>query len=104
MYTIIEANDLIVNVLNVSSGQKIIITCFGDNLENSTLRLINDDIKGILEDLEIITVLKERIDEILFCDLSIRKKRIAIRKLRRKGLDVKYMRVFLSLLEYIDVV
>ena len=101
---LIEGNDLIVDIPNVSSGQKIIVTCFGDNLENSTLRLINDDIKGILEDLEIKTTLKEKIDDVLFCDLPIRKKRIAIRKLRRKGLEVKYMKIFLSLLEYIDVV
>ena len=100
----IEGNDLIIDIPNVSSGQKIVITCFGDNLENSTLRLINDDIRGILEDLEIETTLKEKIDEVLFGNLPIKKKRIAIRKLKRKGLEVKFMRMFLNLLEYIDTV
>lgn len=100
----LEGNDLIVNVPKVASGQKIIITCSADKLENSTLKLINDDIKGILEDLEIETILKEKIDEILFGDLIIRKKRIAIRKLKRKGLEPKFVKMFLKLLEYIDAV
>ena len=101
---VLEKNDLIINISQVSSGQKIIINCFGDNLENSTIRLINDDIKGILEDLEIETTLKEKIDEILFSNLPIKKKRIAIRKMKRKGLEVKFMRMFLNLLEYINTV
>ena len=101
---ILDGNDLVVEVPKVSGGQKIIVNCFGDNLENSTIKLINDDIKGILEDLEIETILKEKIDEILFGDLPIRKKRIEIRKLKRKGLETKFIKMFLKLLEYINVV
>ena len=100
----LEGNDLIVNVSRVSSGQKIVVTCTGDKLENSTLKLINDDIKGIIEDLEIETILKEKIDEVLFNNLPIRKKRIAIRKLKRKGLEPRFVKMFLNLLEYIDAV
>ena len=100
----IERNDLIIEIPKISSSQKFIITCSGDGLENSTIKLINDDIKGILEDLEISTTLKEKIDEILFDNISVKKKRIAIRKLRRKGLEVKFMKMFLNLLEYIDTV
>ena len=33
---------------------------------------------------------------------KIRKKRIKIRKLKRKGLDKKYINVFINLLEYIE--
>ncbi|MEE3342999.1 MAG: TIM-barrel domain-containing protein [Bacilli bacterium] len=99
-----EGNDLIVNVPSVINGQKIIVTCTSEKLENSTLKLINDDIKGILEDLEIDTILKEKIDDILFGNAAIRKKRIAIRKLRRKGLEPKFVKMFLNLLEYIDAV
>ena len=101
---LIERNDLIVNVPNVSSGSKLIITCVGDDIENSTLRLINDDIRGILEDLEIQTTLKEKIDAVLFGSLPIKKKRIEIRKLRRKGLEPKFVKMFLNLLEYIETV
>ena len=39
-----------------------------------------------------------KIDELL------KKKRIEIRKLKNKGLDKKYMKLFLKLLEYVDEV
>ena len=68
------------------------------------MRLINDDIKGILEALEIETVLKDKIDAILFGDLPIRKKRIAIRKLKKSKLEPKFIKMFLNLLEYIKTV
>lgn len=100
----LEANDLIIKIPNVQSGQTLKITCSGNNIENSTIRLINDDIKGILEDLEIETILKEKIDNILFSNLTIKKKRIAIRKLKRKGLEPKFIKMFISLLEYIETV
>lgn len=101
---LIEGNDLIVNVPNVSSGMNLVINCMGNNLENSTIKLINDDIKGILEDLEIETLLKEKIDDVLFENIPIRKKRIKIRKLKRKGLEPKFVKMFLKLLEYIETV
>ena len=40
--------------------------------------------------------------KILFSDIDVRKKRIAIRKLKRKGLDNKYIKIFINLLEYIQ--
>lgn len=101
---ILEKNDLIINIPNVSSGMNLIITCTGNNLENSTVKLINDDIRGILEDLEIETLIKEKIDIILFGDLPVRKKRIEIRKLKRKGLEPKFIKMFINLLEYIETV
>ena len=67
-------------------------------------KLIDDDIKGILEDLEIETLLKTKIDEILFSELPIKKKRIAIRKLKRQKLEPKFIKMFLKLLEYIKTV
>ena len=101
----LEKNDLIIEVANISTSKELKITCVGeDAIENSTIRLINDDIKGILEDLEIETTLKEKIDAILFCDLSIKKKRIAIRKLKKAKLEPKFIKMFLNLLEYIGTV
>ena len=44
----------------------------------------------------------EQIDKVLFSDIDVRKKRIAIRKLKRKGLDSKYIKIFINLLEYIQ--
>lgn len=101
----LENNDLIVEVKNVGTSNGLTITCDGTTpLLTSTMRLINDDIKGILEDLEIETTLKEKIDTILFGDLPIRKKRIAIRKLKKQKLEPKFIKMFLNLLEYIKTV
>ena len=47
---------------------------------------------------------KEKIADIIFGDMPIKKKRIAIRKLRKDGLSKEYMRLFLKLLEYIEQV
>lgn len=100
----LEGNDLVVDIPDVSSGMKIVVTVTGSDLENSTIKLINDDIKEILEDLEIETLIKEEIDAILFGELPIKKKRIQIRKLKRKGLEPKFIKMFLNLLEYIESV
>lgn len=103
--TYLENNDLIVEIDNVDINQKLTIDISSDNnLLTSTMRLINDDIKGILEDLEIETTLKDKIDAILFGDLPIRKKRIAIRKLKKQKLEPKFIKMFLNLLEYIKTV
>lgn len=100
-----ERNDLVVEVNNVSVSNSLLVSCSSDGvIVNSMEVLINDDIKGILEDLEIETTLKDKIDNILFSDLSIRKKRIAIRKLKRAKLEPKFIKMFLNLLEYIKSV
>ena len=46
--------------------------------------------------------LKEKIDAILFSDLDVKKKRIEIRKLGNKGLEKKFVKLFLNLLEYVS--
>ena len=49
------------------------------------------------------TRLKERIAAIIFSkDLSIRKKRIKIRQLKKEGLTPRFIKMFLNLLEYIS--
>ena len=48
--------------------------------------------------------MKEMIDKILFGTLPIKKKRIEIRKLANKGLERKFIKLFLKLLEYIEIV
>ena len=101
----LEKNDFVIEVENVSTSRELKVECSSEGaIENSMTRLINDDIKGILEDLEIETVLKEKIDAILFSDLPIRKKRIQIRKLKRAKLEPKFIKMFLNLLEYIKTV
>ena len=63
---------------------------------------INEEIREIIYDLEIDTRLKDKLDNILFSNLDIKKKRIKIRKLKRSGLDKKYIKMFIYLLEYIQ--
>lgn len=97
-----DKNDFIIKIDNQMVGRDININIKGQNILVSSVRLINEEIKEILYDLEINTTLKEKLDEILFSDLDVRKKRIKIRKLKRRGLDNKYIKIFINLLEYIQ--
>ena len=100
-----EKNDLVIILEKVPTSKTLNIIVQNDSIiENSMEHLINDDIKGILEDLEIETTLKEKIDAILFGDMPIKKKRIAIRKLKKHNLEPKFIKMFLNLLEYMDIV
>ncbi len=98
----VDGNDFIVEVKQVPTIGQLTISCKGNDIEIDAVRVINDDIKSILLDSQIGTYLKEEIDDIMFSQLSIGKKRIEIRKLRRKGLSREYMNLFLKLLEYMS--
>ncbi|MBQ9018868.1 MAG: DUF5110 domain-containing protein [Bacilli bacterium] len=98
----IDGNDFIVEVKNVPTIGQLTINCKGKDIEIDAVRLINDDIDSILMDLKIDTYLKEEIASIIFGELPINKKRIAIRKLKKKGLSKEYINLFLKLLEYIN--
>ena len=98
----IEKNDLLVKIDNVSVYAKIEVNIIGINLEIETISVINEEIKGILDDLEIKTVLKEQIDAVIFSDLPVKKKRIALRKLKKNGLEPKFINMFIGLLEFIE--
>ena len=97
-----DKNDFIVKLDNVMVGRNITINIKGSNMLVSSVRLINEEIKEILYDIEISTDLKDKLDEILFSNLDVRKKRIKIRRLKRKGLEKKYIKIFINLLEYIQ--
>ena len=45
---------------------------------------------------------KNKIDSIIFSELTIKKKRIALRKLRKDGLEPKYINMFIGLLDFIQ--
>ena len=100
----IEDNDFVVEVNKVNTIGQLTIMCRGKDIEIDAVRLINEDINSILMDLQIKTYLKEKIADIIFSDLPIKKKRIAIRKLRRDLLSREYINLFLKLLEYIEQV
>lgn len=98
----IEKNDLLVYVKDINVYDRIEVNIFGRNIEIETISVINEEIQGILDDLEINTLLKEKIDEIIFSDLPMNKKRIALRKLRKSGLEPKFINMFIGLLEFIE--
>ena len=101
--TYVEDTDFIVDIKAAPTTKQITINCKGKDIEINAVRIINDDINSIINDLMIETRLKERIASIIFSkDLSIRKKRIMIRKLRKEGLSSLFVRMFLKLLEYIS--
>lgn len=98
----VKDNDFIVEVQNVSTIGQLTINCKGKDIEIDAVRIINDDVESIISDLQIETRLKELIDSILFSDLTIKKKRIEIRKLTKEGLEKKFVKLFLKILEYIQ--
>lgn len=97
-----EKNDLIVELNDINAYQSLEVNLLGQNLEIEIISVINEEIEGILDDLEIETVLKEKIDEIIFSDLPINKKRIALRKLRKNKLEPRFITMFISLLEFLE--
>jgi len=96
----VDGNDFVVEVPPYSTNKQISINCKGKDIEIDAERIINEDIDSIISDLQIKTSLKEKIANIFFSDSEIKEKRIAIRKLRGKGLHWKYQRMFIRLLEY----
>ena len=98
-------NDFIIEVKDVPTSSQLTINCEGKDIEIDALMLINDDIDSILSDLKVPTKLKDTIANILFDEsLSISKKRIGIRKLKRSGLDKRSIKIFLKLIEYMSEV
>ncbi len=97
----VDDTDFVVKFDNVSTSSKIYIHCKGSNIEIDAVRVINEDLESIISDLGITTELKIEIDKVLFSDKPIKEKRIAMRRLRRKGLDSVFIKMFLKLLEYV---
>ena len=100
--THLEGLNFVVEIEDVNTIGQLTINIRGIDLAIDAVRLVNEDIEKIISDLQIETVLKEQIDKILFSTLTIRKKRIEIRKLERKKLDRKFVKLFLKLLEYVE--
>ena len=92
----------IVEVNDVPTTSQLTVICKGHDIEISAERIFMEDIESIISDLQIDTTMKEKIDEILNRDESIKKKRIAIRKLENHGLERKFIKLFLKLLEYLE--
>ena len=97
----IDKNDLIVKLSEINAYSKVEVNIYGINIEIETISVVNEEIEAILDDLEINTFLKEKIDAIIFTDEPVNKKRIALRKLKKNGLEPKFINMFIGLLEFI---
>ena len=97
-------NNFIVEISDAAINANVIINVKGTNIDIEAVKLIEEDFASILGDLKIETSLKVTVDGILFGNLPINKKRIEIRKLVNKGLDRKFVELFLKLLEYLEQV
>lgn len=98
----VEDADFIISVKNVKTTSQLTLNCKGKDIEIDAVRIINDDIDSIISDLQIETRLKEAIAEVIYSKEDIRKKRIQIKHLKKKGLDSIFIRMFLKLLDYIS--
>ena len=94
-------NDFVIEFNDIPTTSKVFVYCKGNNIEIDAERVINEDLVGIISDLTISTELKEKIDNIIFSDVSIKDKRIAIKKLKSRGLSKVFIRMFMKLFEYI---
>ncbi len=99
--TYLDDQDFIVETPLISTAEQLSINCKGKDIEIDAVRLINEDIDRIISDLKIPTKLKEKLSEIIFSEDDIKKKRIAIRKLKAQGLGDIFIKMFLKLLEYV---
>ena len=103
--TYIDNNDFIVEVKDVNTLDQLTINCKGKDIEIDAIRIINEDIEGILSYLPIETEVKDIIDRILFNDTTtIKQKRLQIRRISNKKLERKYVELFIKLLDYISQV
>lgn len=97
----VEDNDFIVDLKDVPTTGQLTVSCKGQDIEIEPQILVTDDIESILCDLAITTAMKDKVDAILFSKMPIKKRRIAIRKLASQGLERKFIKLFLKLLEYL---
>lgn len=99
--TYVDDNDFVIEVKDVSTIQQLTINCKGKAIEIDAVRLINEEVDLIIDDLPILTSQKELIASVIYSDLPVDKKRIAMRKLKKKGIEIRFIRMFIRLLEYI---
>ena len=78
------------------------VTCKGDDIEINAAHVMADDLDDILNNLQIQTVLKEAVAKVIFSNDDLRRKKIELTKLKRKGLDKSFVNLFKKLLEYMD--
>lgn len=98
----IDESDYVIELQRISSYKQITINCKGQDIEINSVRIVNSDIDSIISGLKINTSLKNDVNKIMFSNEEIKRKRISIRKLKKKGLSLKHINMFLELLEYLE--
>jgi alpha-glucosidase (family GH31 glycosyl hydrolase) len=96
----VKYSKFVIEVEDVPTIGQLTINCKGRDVEISAEEFLKRDFESIIFDLPIKTDMKEKVDSILFSDMPIRKKRIAIRHLQNHGLERRFIKLFLKLLEY----
>jgi alpha-glucosidase (family GH31 glycosyl hydrolase) len=96
-----DGADFIVEVKGVPTIGQLTINCKGKDIEIEATQLIHEEIESILSDLKLETEKKELIDKIIFSEKPIKRKRIELRKLKSKGVDNKFIKLFLKLTDYL---
>ncbi len=97
----VKNNDFVVKINGVPTTRQLTISCSGKDIEIDAARILNEDINSIISDLKIPTDVKESLSRICFSDLDVKRKRIEIRKLRKKGLGQVFIKMFMKLYDYI---
>ena len=95
----------IIEVKDVPSVGTLQVEISGNRIDIEAENLVRYDVLSIIQDLQIKTELKEQIYQVLFDEkFDNKRKRIEIRKLESKGLEKKFVNLFLKLLEYLEQV
>lgn len=103
----VDGPDFVIELHDIPTTEQLTLNCKGKDIEIDAIRIVMEDIEGIISDLPLLTSQKDLIYNLLI-DKTIPKdkKRIEIHKLAKgkNSLDKKYVQLFLQLLEYIDQV
>lgn len=96
----VRYSKFVIEVEDVPTIGQLTINCKGRDVEISAEEFLKRDFESVIFDLPLKTDMKEKVDEIIFSDMSVKKKRIAIRHLQNHGLEKRFIKLFLKLLEY----
>lgn len=97
----VDENDFVIKLKGIPTNGKVLIFCKGRDIEIDASRAINEDFESIISDINVPTDLKIEIDKVMFGQEGIKEKRIAIKKLKKKGLSPIHIDMFIKLLEYL---
>lgn len=96
----VRYSKFVIEVEDVPTIGQLTINCKGKDVEISAEEALKRDFESIIFDLPLKTSIKETVDKILFSEEPVRKKRLQIRHLANKGLEKRFIKLFLKLLEY----